>query len=341
MWRKTEGKGITWASESSESSKWRSASGTVVGTFLHLLRDFGQEDESLRAFFIHTWPKIRGMEGRSSGRKANIQLTRCRSAAPAWNEEKKENGHGQERGMCRTAYLRRSDRGKVVRPDQFICRLLVVSLERRLSHHHVIGYATRCPDVHRRRVPLLVQHLRRSVSNSNRAVGFLQQRAWYYLGTDVVRCAADASALWANAVCETEVADLEDQIPIHVNVRWLEIPVDYAAVVDVLQSGEYLLQEAPGLVLAEPFVRPQQLGQVVHLAMLHDHIELGVVVEVCFQPNDIFVFHHAMNINLFHYLTELHFPVATLEKRTFFKANRFFRPGEIINCVRGGRYYCR
>ncbi len=82
------------------------------------------------------------------------------------------------------------------------------------------------------------------------------------LGSTVVSCADVSSHLGVLNAGETEIADLEIAILVYENVAWLEITVDDACRVDVLETTENLVQEVLDKLLLERSARQEtvQIG---------------------------------------------------------------------------------
>ena len=161
--------------------------------------------------------------------------------------------------------------GEVIRvhSNSLVRRLDIRGLKGRLANDQGVDYHTNRPDVDLVRVTLFAfEDLRRDIvgSTANRALPLTIKLE---LGS------------------ETEIADLDLHLVVKEEVAQLQISVDDAMTVEVLDSGADLVDVALDFELMEALTPAQELVQRLILAELEEDVDILCVLEEVLKANDV------------------------------------------------------
>lgn len=168
--------------------------------------------------------------------------------------------------------------------DSSVCGLDVRGLERRLADYQgVYDYAER-PDVHFVRVTCpALEHLR----------------------CDVVRRSANGPLLLAVKIelgREAEVSQLDLHLIVEEQIAELEVPMDYAVRVQVLERVDDLLSVALDFQLVQALAPLQELVHALVLAELEQDVHILAVLEEVEELGDVGMLDRPVNFDLTHQL---------------------------------------
>ena len=95
-----------------------------------------------------------------------------------------------------------------------------------------------------------------------------------------------------------KVADLQHVVLVHEQVFWLQISMDEAVLVEEVDASDRLDEEIKCGLLAEALLLPDQGEQVALSHVLHDQVNVLVVLQVRIHSHDVYVLQFLMNLDL-------------------------------------------
>ena len=176
--------------------------------------------------------------------------------------------------------------GEVVRihTNSLVSRLNVRRLKGRLTDDKCVNDDADGPDIDLVRVTLL---------------------AFKHLRSDVVRSTTDGSlalAIELQLGSETEITDFDLHFVVKEEIAELEISMDDAMTVEVLNGGADLVDVALDLELVEALAAAQQLVQRLVLAQLQEDVDVLGVLEEVLEADDVVLVQGSVNLDLTHQL---------------------------------------
>ena len=95
-----------------------------------------------------------------------------------------------------------------------------------------------------------------------------------------------------------KVADLQHVVLVHEQVFWLQVSMDEAVLVEEVDASDRLDEEIKRGLLAEALLLPNQGEQVALGHVLHDQVNVLVVLQVRIHSHDVDVLQFLMNLDL-------------------------------------------
>ena len=171
-----------------------------------------------------------------------------------------------------------------VHSNSLVCRLYVRSLKGRLADNQRIDDDTDRPNVDFVRVTLFT---------------------FQHFGRNIVRGTTDgtlALTIELEFRCQTEITDLHLHFVVEEEVSKLQISVDDAMTVEVLDSRADLVDVALNLELVQSLTPTQKLVERLVLAELEQDVDVLGVLEEVLEADDVVLVQRAMNLDLGHEL---------------------------------------